>query len=264
MLSWELPDPRHRPRVAAVSFLNTVPLVWGMLHGPQQARFELDFCTPAECADRVGAASADIGIVPVVEMSRMGLEPVSSACIASHGAVRSILLVSKVPLSEIRSVAADSSSRTSVMLARVVLAEVYGAEPRFTSRRADLQAMLALSDAALIIGDPALRIDPQALRYQVCDLGQEWTRWTGKPMVFAVWAGRPGLPVEEIAPVFQESAAYGRRNIDAIVAAEAARRGIPEDLAREYLTRHIRFELGDNEREGLALFLEYAAREVNA
>ncbi len=252
-----------KPRVAAVSFLNTAPLVWGLLHGPQREQFVLEFCTPSVCAGRLEEGAADIGIVPVVEIERLGLDVIPGACIASRGPVRSILLISKKPLPEVRSLAADISSRTSVALARVILSERYGVQPRFHPAAPNLISMLAGADAALIIGDPALRVDIGSLSYEVRDLGEEWTAWTGLPMVFAVWAGHPaGLDgsSEKIEQAFRDSARFGLDHIEEIVQAEAPPRGIPEALARDYLTRHITFELGDDEIKGMQLFIEHASR----
>ncbi len=244
--------------MCAVSYLNTTPLVWGMLHGPQKGLFDLMFRVPSECADLVASGAADIGIIPAFELTRQSLAVVPGVGIASRGAVRSILLISKRPAGEIRTLAGDTSSRTSVALARIVLAHKFGATPRVVPRPPELQTMLEGADAALIIGDPALRLDPAALPYHVYDLGQEWTEWTGLPMVFAVWAG----PAEAIAPAtiaaFQESARYGREHLDEIVTAESVERGFPPDLVRRYLTRHIVCELGAAEEKGMELYLRYA------
>jgi chorismate dehydratase len=249
----------ERLRISAVSYLNTTPLVWGMLHGPQQGLFDLDFRTPAGCADDLASGGADIGIVPCFELSRQQLEIIPGAGIACHGAVRSILLMSKRPAPEIRTLAADSSSRTSVELARVILDRKYGARPRIVSHAPDLAPMMASADAALIIGDPALHIDPAALPYRVYDLGAEWLDLTGLPMVFAVWAARPGIATEEIADAFRGSCAFGCAHIEEIIAAESPRRGFAPDLVREYLTRHIVHELGEREYEGMRRFLEWSA-----
>src|SRR5690242_9592708 len=165
-----------KPRVCAVSFLNTVPLVWGMLHGEQRDLFDLSFAIPSECANRLADGRADIGIVPAVELNRQRLYILRGTGIACRGPVRSILLISKAPFSQIRSLATDSSSRTSVMLARIILSKKYGAEPELLSHPPDLSSMLQTCDAALIIGDPALLLDPAALPYRVLDLGDEWTR----------------------------------------------------------------------------------------
>ena len=141
----------------------------------------------------MAGAAADIGILPCFELTRQELEIVPGTGIACHGPVRSILLVSQRPAAEIRTLAVDTSSRTSVQLARVILERRYGAEYTAIPHAPDLDAMLRVADAALIIGDPALRLDPQTLPYEVHDLGGEWVEMTGLPMVFAVWAARPGM-----------------------------------------------------------------------
>src|SRR5262249_54491181 len=149
----------------------------------------------------------------------------------------------------------------SVQLARIVLARSYGVEPQFASCAPDLAAMLRQADAALIIGDPALRIDPKSTLYHVTDLGEEWTAMTGLPMVFAVWAGRAEHITPEVIEALNESCRYGRSHLDDIVRIDGAARGIPPALAREYLTQHIVNELGPKEYEGLELYLRYAREE---
>jgi predicted solute-binding protein len=229
-----------------------------MLHGAQRGMFELDFRIPAECADQVAAGRCDIGIIPSFELTRQDLEVIPGAGIASHGAVRSILLVSSRPAAEIRTLAADSSSRTSVQLARVILERKYGANYVSVPHAPDLDGMLRIADAALVIGDPALRIEPALLPYHVYDLGAEWTEMTGLPMVFAVWAGHRGAVTPPVVEAFADSCRYGRAHLEQIVAAESARRDFPPELVREYLTRHIVHELGAREYEGMELFLSYA------
>ncbi|HEV2448464.1 MAG TPA: menaquinone biosynthesis protein [Candidatus Sulfopaludibacter sp.] len=259
MVDWGLSqNPSPRLRVCAVSFLNTTPLVWGMLHGAQRGLFDLDFRIPADCADRVASGAADIGIIPSFELTRLDLAVIPGAGIACHGAVRSILLVSSKPAAEIRTLAADSSSRTSVQLARVILERKYGASPAAIPHPPDLPAMLRLADAALVIGDPALRVDPAHLPYYSYDLGQEWVEMTGLPMVFAVWAGRREVATPEVTEAFADSCRFGRERIAEIVASEAPARGFPPELVREYLTRHIVHELGRREYQGMELFLRYA------
>ena len=244
--------------MCAVSYLNTVPLVWGMLHGEQQGQFDLLFRVPAECADMVAQGGADIGIIPSFELLGRDMDTVPNVGIACRGAVRSILLVSRKPADQIRTLAVDASSRTSVALSRIILARRYGVEPAMISRQPDLEGMLAQADGALIIGDPALRIDPENASLVSYDLGSEWMEMTGLPMVFAVWAGPRGVVTAEVAAAFQASCAFGLRNLENIVAAEAPARGFPAALVREYLSTHIVFELGAAEREGMELFLRYA------
>jgi len=251
-------------RLCSVDYLNSAPLVWGLLHGPRQDLFDLTFRVPSECADMVASGAADIGNIPAIELSRQNLEMVPGVGVATRGAVRSILLISKHPLAEIRTLAADSSSRTSVALTRIILSRRYGVEPEFHPYAPDLTSMLERADAALIIGDPALRIDLDATPYHVSDLGHEWTQMTGLPMVFAVWAGRKHHITRAVVEALVESCRFGRAHLEDIVRIDGAARGIPEDLARDYLTRHIVNELGPEEYAGLELYLRYAREELVA
>jgi chorismate dehydratase len=245
-------------KVCAVSYLNTSPLVWGMLHGNQRGVFDLDFRVPSQCAEQVSAGAADIGIIPSIELNRHNYGRVRGLGIASRGPVRSILLVSSKPVEKIETLAADISSRTSVALARIILGRRYRVEPRVIAQPPDLRAMLAAADAALIIGDPALHLDPDALDGRVLDLGSEWTEMTGLPMVFAIWAGLKESITRPVEAVFHASYEFGRDHLEEIVRTESAQRGISAELAREYLTRHIVCELGDAEYEGLEFFLACA------
>jgi chorismate dehydratase len=245
--------------VGAVSYLNTVPLVWGMLHGPQRQQVDLSFSIPSICAQQVEAGQTEIGLVPVAEIARQGLQTIPGVGITCLGAVRSILLISRVPWRHVRSLAADSSSRTSVQLARVILRERFGIEPEIVPYAPDLDAMLSEADAALIIGDPALLLDTDALRYEWLDLGAEWFALTRLPMVFAAWAGKPGLPAAELEEITRGSYEFGAARIDEIVEREHAKRGLTRELAGRYLRQHIRFRLGLDEQRGLAAFLELAA-----
>ena len=241
-----------------MSYLNTAPLVWGMLHGEQRGLFDLERALPSECADRLRDGRADIGIVPSIELSRQKLDIIPGCGIACRTEVRSILLISKVPFAEIRTLATDSSSRTSVALSRIVLSRKYGVEPVLFSQPPHLGSMLEHCDAALIIGDAALVLNPPDLPFQVIDLALEWTGMTGLPMVFAVWAARAGFPKQDPAP-FAASLRFGMDHIDDIVSQEHAKLGITAALARDYLTRNITFELGDREYRGLTTFLQYAS-----
>ena len=214
----------------------------------------MNFCLPSAVADQLEAGAADIGIVPCAELDRLGLTFLPDVGIACRGAVRSILLVSRVEPALIRTLAADTSSRTSVMLARIVLLQRYGAEPSLVSMKPDLAAMLTVADAALIIGDPALGLEPGSLPYNVRDLGEEWFGMTGLPMVFAVWAGMPARLGPEFRQPFLESCLYGLDRLEEIIAEAPAKHGVRVELARRYLTRHIVFRLGEEEHRGLELF----------
>ena len=231
-----------------------------MLRGPQKDYFELSATTPAECAKRLESGEADIGLVPCFELGRREMAVVPGLGIVSRGPVRSILLVSKAPPPRIRTLAADSSSRSSVALARIVLERRDSATPRVVSHEPDLEAMLQAADAALIIGDPALHVDVGALPYEVRDLGQEWQTLTGLPMVFAMWAGRAEAVTPEAIAIFHASHRYGMDRIEEIVAEESKSRALEEALVRRYLTSHIHYEVGEPEQEGLSQYLAWSSR----
>jgi len=240
--------------VSAVSYLNTWPLVWGFLHGPQQGLFDFRFDLPVGCAAALRDRKADIGLLPCAELDQLGLDFLPDLGIACEGPVRSILLISRRPFDAIRTLAVDSSSRTSVALARIILAERHGCRPLVTPHAPSLMKMLAENDAALIIGDPALRLDLETLPYQTLDLGAEWVAWSGLPMVFAVWAGRSEFLTADVAEAFRASYRWGREHLDEMVEHASTERGFGNDLARAYFTRHIVYPLSSRHLEGLRLF----------
>jgi len=250
----------NRPplRVAAVSYLNAVPLVWGLVHGPHQHLFQVEFNqAAAQCADALRDGKADAGIIPSIEYQRIpNLKIVPGLSISSSGPVRSVLLISRVPVEQIRSVALDTSSRTSVCLVEILLQRHYRIAPRFAAHAPDLQAMLRECDAALMIGDPALASDFPGLR--VYDLAEEWRTMTGLPFVFAFWAVRAEAATPDWIQPFQESAAYAFAHLDEITCSEIARTGLPEWLVRAYLTMNIDFTLGEKNLAGLRCFYALA------
>lgn len=245
-------------RVNAVSYLNSAPLVWGMLRGAERDQVDLSFSIPSICAQQIEQGSADIGLVPVAEIARQELEIVPGLGICCCGAVRSILLFSRVPWGEIRTLSADLSSRTSVELGRVILRERYGADPLVTPCEPVLEKMLSEADAALIIGDPALRLRTEELPFEWLDLGAEWLALSGLPMVFAAWAGKPGTASEELASLLRASYEFGQAHIPEIVERAPIEHGIEKLLAERYLRKHIRYELGAREQDGLQAFLRLA------
>jgi predicted solute-binding protein len=209
---------------------------------------------PVHCAEALRDGKADVGLLPCAELDRLGLDFLPELGIACNGPVRSILLISRRPFEEIRSLAVDSSSRTSVALARIILAERYGCRPVISPHKPVLEQMLGGSDAALIIGDPALSLEPETLPYRTLDLGAEWVAWTGLPMVFAVWAGRTEFLTSGAAEAFRASYRWGVEHVDEMVEFASIERGFRKELAREYFTRHIVYPLSAKHLEGLALF----------
>ena len=225
-----------------------------MLHGEQRARVELSFSIPSLCAAEIERGETDIGLVPIAEIARQGLEIVPGVGIAATGPVRSILLFSKVPWQSVKTLAADSSSRTSVELARVILRERFGTKPRILRNEPNLGLMMQGADAALIIGDPALRIEPNLQQYEWLDLAAEWVALTRLPMVFAAWAGKPGILVTPLRDITVNSYQFGRQQLDQIVEHEYAKRQITKELAGRYLHDHIHFEIGPKEQQGMEAF----------
>jgi len=252
-------------RISAISYLNTAPLMWNFEHSDAGKAFDISYTVPSQCAASLAAGSADIGIIPAAAYATVpGLVILPGVAIASRKPVRSILLVSKVPLEQIRSVALDTSSLTSVALTKVLFAKWWGPGRTFTSMAPDLEKMLAEHDAGLVIGDPALKIDRS--RYLTYDLAEEWIRLTGKPFVFAFWAVRQAAlndapAVLDLATVFQDSRDHGLEpgNLDRIVQEWSPRLGLSEADIHAYLTENIYYELGAACVEGLQLFYRYAA-----
>src|SRR5258708_6773295 len=176
-------------RISAISYLNAAPLMWDFEHGQAGKAFEISYTLPSACARALAAGTADIGIIPAAAYTEIaGLQILPDVAIASRRAVRSILLVSKVPIEQVRTVALDTSSMTSVALTKVLFEKWLGGGKTFTPMAPDLDAMLGEHDAVLLIGDPALKVDRS--RYETLDLAEEWIRHTGKPFVFAFWAVR--------------------------------------------------------------------------
>src|SRR6202521_1172522 len=149
-----------RLRISAISYLNTAPLMWDFEHGQTGSQFDIAYTLPSGCAQALEQGSADIGIIPAAAYATIpGLQVLPGVAIASRRPVRSILLVSKVPIDQIRSVALDTSSLTSVALTKVLFAKWWGQGRSFTPMAPDIERMMAAHDAGLVIGDPALKVD---------------------------------------------------------------------------------------------------------
>jgi chorismate dehydratase len=228
---------------------------------PLRERFEIAYTIPSRCAEQLKEGTADIGIIPVAAYTTIpDLLIVPDVAIAAKNKVRSILLVSKVPIDKIRSVATDDSSRTSAALVEIYLRKFVGTDPGFTRQKPSLKEMLQWHDAALLIGDPALQTRTDS--YFVYDLAEEWRRWTGRSFVFAFWAVRKaalagGVPEPGIAQVFQQSRDHGLKHIPEIAETWAPRLGLSAKLIAEYLTENVDYSLDAENLEGLRLFYRY-------
>jgi chorismate dehydratase len=255
----------RRLRISAISYLNTAPLMWDFEHGDVGRQFDISYTLPSDCARALAEGTADIGIIPAAAYAEIpGLEILPEVAIASRRAVRSILLVSKVPVEQVRSVALDTSSMTSVALTKILFEKWLGGGRTFRPMAPDVDQMLARHDAGLLIGDPALKIDRK--RYHTLDLAEEWIRHTGKPFVFAFWAVRRDALREaslslDLAAAFQQSRDHGLESssLNTIAREWAPRLDISESDVRSYLTQNIHYHLDAGCLEGLQLFYRYAA-----
>ena len=255
----------RRLRISAISYLNTAPLMWDFEHGEAGRHFEIAYTLPSSCARNLAEGAADIGIIPAAAYTQIpGLQVLPDVAIASRRAVRSILLVSKIPLEKVRTVALDTSSMTSVALTKVLFEKWLGGGRTFTPMAPNVDEMLAQCDAGLVIGDPALQIDRS--RYHTLDLAEEWIRYTGKPFVFAFWAVRGEAlqesdPALDLAAVFRESRDHGltSESLDQISREWAPRLALSESDVRSYLTQNIHYEFDVDCLQGLQLFYRYTA-----
>lgn len=244
---------RGRLRVAAVSYLNAAPLVWGLKNGPHRERFELEFTVPSECAEAVREGRAEAGIIPSIEYQRIAdLKIVPGLSISSSGPVRSVLLIARRPVKEIGTLAVDTASRTSAGLLQILLQRRFRIAPRLLPHAPDGRAMLRECDAAMMIGDPALASEFPGC--EVYDLAEEWRAMTGLPFVFAFWAVRAEAATADLAAAFQQSAAYAMEHLEEILQEETRRTGLPAAFIRTYLTENIDFSLGSENLKGLERF----------
>lgn len=244
-------------RVGIVNFLNSKPLAWGFLKGHHADLFAPSYHVPALVARLLGQGNLDVGLIPSIEVQRIpNLRVLPDLCVGARREARSVLLISRGPLSEVRRVALDQNSRTSAALLRILLRERWGIDPEYLHERPDAERMLSEADAALLIGDPALKIDRE--RYQIHDLAAEWNALTGLPFVFAVWAVRPEVDMPDLSFYFKSSLRYGLSSLDTLVREAAAELGMDSSEIRDYLTENLSFFMRREEVQGLEEFYRRA------
>jgi len=277
----------RRLRISTIRFLNPAPLLWDFEHAPRAAelaeRYELEYTLPAQCADDLASGKADIGLIPIAAYAAMpGLQIVPGCVVASLDHVRSILLVVGHPdgITAVRTVATDTSSRSSVVYTQILFKKFLGMKPEFIPAAPDLENMLAHADAALLIGDAALLALEQreqieasvGAKYQRnylwLDLAAEWRARTGLPWVAAFWAVRPqaltesGVSAEALIRDMNESRDQGLQHIDDLVRDWTPRIAIPPEVIREYLSGNIYYKLDEKCVEAVKLFYRYGAEIV--
>ncbi len=272
-------------RISIVQYLNTAPLVWGFTNGPLQGKYELSFTVPSQCAEELRTGAADIAIIPAIEYQRIAdLVILPDISIASKKQVRSLLIVAKKPIESAESFALDLSSRSTQALTRILCAEKWKTAPQFFQAPPDLGEMLQRADAALLIGDPALRISlgiekdswPGAEGQTVCraatlgitssellyvyDVVGEWRGLTGLPAVLAVWAVRRELATPELTADFLASRDFGLSHLGEISYEAAQDLELPQRALESYLRNNIDFSLDAENRRGLELYFDHAAK----
>ncbi|MFZ0481565.1 MAG: menaquinone biosynthesis protein [Terriglobales bacterium] len=257
-----------RLRISAISYLNTAPLMWDFEHGKAGADFDISYTIPSACARALSEGTADIGIIPAAAYTTIpDLAIIPDVAIAARRPVRSILLVSRMPIDQARTIALDTSSMTSVALTKIIFAKWLGGARTYAPMAPNLDEMLSSCDAALLIGDRALQVD--RTRYVTLDLAEEWIARTGKSFVFAFWAVRQdalaGHDFQKIADVFRTSRDHGieSENLETTAQNWSQRLNLSIELVRTYLVRHIHYYLDPPCLEGLALFYSYG-EEVGA
>jgi len=272
-------------RISIVQYLNTAPLVWGFTNGPLRGKYDLSFTVPSQCAEQLRTGSADVAIIPAIEYQRIDdLVVLPDMAIASKNQVRSLLIIAKKPIEQVKSFALDRCSRSTQALTRILCAEKWKIAPQFFEAPPDLGAVLEHADAALLIGDPALRIAvgiekdswPGAEGQTVCqaatlgitsaellyvyDVVGEWRSLTGLPAVLAVWATRRDIATPEVAADFLASRDFGLSHIPEICFDAARELELSAIALESYLRNNIDFSLDAENRRGLESYFAYAAK----
>jgi chorismate dehydratase len=251
------------PCIAASSYLNAAPLCYSFIYGSQKNRCAfLSDEAPVRCSELLAEGRADAALIPVIEYQRIQeLKIAPGACVASKRSVRSVLLASKMPISEVRSVALDTSSRTSAALIQIILGHFYNIEATYTTFPPRLQDMLESNDAGLIIGDPAMLIDRTGL--YVYDMAEEWLKHTALPFVFAFWAIRTDathwFSGREKTIDFAGAKIEGKAHANDLADVYSERLGLSRDNLFSYLTEAICYDLDEDSLRGLSLYYQLAA-----
>jgi len=247
----------QRLKVGAVAYLNTKPLVYQL--GQFAPAADLSFDLPSRLADNLAAGKLDVALIPSVEyFEHPDYRIVSDACIACRGPVLSVKLFSRVKVANIRSLALDEGSRTSVALIRILLKERFGLQPATLPLPIGATLADTSADAALLIGDRAIHSPPGRFA-EVWDLGDQWCQWSGLPFVFAMWVARRGVDVIDLESGLRAARDCGVASLEQIARAEAAPLGLTVPQCLSYLRDNLHFYLGPREREGLELFCEKSA-----
>jgi len=245
-------------RIGAVRYLNSKPLIYRLEELAPQAELRLD--VPSRLADDLAAGDLDVALIPSIEYFRHGpYAIVPGMAIAAYGPVLSVKLYCRVPVAEIRTLALDEGSRTSVALTKILLDRWAGLRPETRPLPLGTPAEETDADAVLVIGDRAIR--PLDLgQVETYDLGEAWLKETSLPFVFAMWVARRDVDLGEVSRALRQAKQQGTRTVQAIAECEGPPLGLTVPEAVRYLTEYIRFDFGPREVEGLKLFYESAVK----
>lgn len=255
----------NSPRISASSYSNTAPLVWSFLYGQNKGKVEVILDTaPARSAELLMQDRVDAALVPVITYQMIDdVKLIPNVCVGARERVRSVCLVTRGrDLQDVRSVSLDTSSRTSVALTKIIFREFLGFEPEWRNSHPDIDSMLADSDAALLIGDPALKLSADVTQRKVetgiryFDLAELWRKYTGFGFVFAMWMTR--RPVMEID--FAAARDEGLAHLDSIIANYEGDIRLGIDEMRTYLSQNISYTIDDSMKSGLELYFKLAAK----
>jgi chorismate dehydratase len=245
-------------RIGAVGYLNARPLTWALDRAPE--RWDVRYDLPAVCAGLLHDGTVDLGLIPSIEyLQSAEYRFIPGVGIGSRGPIASVALYTRLPIDQVRTIALDTSSRTSVSLVRVLCHHHFHISPAFVPHGPDLEQMTRNQDAGLLIGDPAFDADHEALGLHKIDLGEQWTLMTGLPFIYAAWTGRAGVVAPADVMALQDAQAIGVRNTAAIAREYGGGDAATAARAQAYLRDNVRYGLGPEEAAGLQLFLDYAA-----
>src|SRR6476661_5237850 len=257
----------NTPRISASSYSNTAPLIWSFLYGSNHGKVEIILDNaPARSAELLSQNRVDAALVPVIAYQFIeGVKLIPGVCVGARERVRSVCLVTKgEDLADVRSVSLDISSRTSVALTKIIFREFLGFEPEWRDAKPDIDAMLDESDAALLIGDPALSIAEGGTRagsgnvdaLRTFDLAELWRAHTGLGFVFAMWmTKRDSSPID-----FAAARDEGTAHIEEIISNYQSDIGIGREAMRRYLSENISYAPDESMRAGMELYFKLAAK----
>ncbi|MCG3165765.1 MAG: Chorismate dehydratase [Bacteroidia bacterium] len=270
-------------RISAVSYLNSLPFVYGLSHSALKNECDIALDIPSVCAEKLISGKVDVGLIPVAAIPQVkNAQIISDYCIGANGKVKTVCLFSEVPLHEIKTILLDYQSRTSVMLVKILAKEYWKINPEFVNAEAGFENKIAGTTAAVVIGDRTFNLTPgpsqphppfghllqkekesgkelfgEGSRVLLAyDLAEEWKNFTGLPFVFACWVANKNLPAQFVAD-FNNALKNGLANIDKTLE-EFPPTVVNNAEAKKYLTENISYTFDAEKKKALELFNHYS------